>query len=574
MPAVRNSVGYTMGETGPPGIRGLVFSFGEDGKTLRATFTPPEEKPREPNAAEAKPPEERPPIEVQQIEAALAGGGFGNLFFFERAQFELARRCSVARAPFTFDLGERRDGTVKVTLARGDMLACVTITPPFGGRAVDGAQVRDALQAAGVVSGISPAQIDAAVAPGEVDMAPVASGREPQPGRDTEFHSLIPELKGRHPRVDERGIADYRDLGTFVSVKAGTPLMRRVPPAPGVAGENVLGQAVSPKAGKDVPFTPGLKGAKVDAKDFNLLVAEIAGQAVIVNHGVTVDPVLHVEEVDLTTGNVVFDGSVHVVKDVITGMKIKAVGDVFVGGVVEAADIEAEGNISIRGGVIGHAAVSGRGGPVPTAAAHIRSGGSVTVRFVENAAVSAGNAIFVEEEVNHSALTAVGQVVVGKPGARRGHIMGGTTRATLLVQSLVAGSPAGVETRIEVGTNPVILGALEAVTQRLKKLEHDRHGVAQTLVHARENPAKVDAQTLQEARSAWARLQAQFAECSAERDRLQAQLDLAVSARVVVANKIHGGVHVHIGPKVRHIEDARIGGTFRLENDDIVIGDG
>lgn len=540
-----------------PTDKGLAFRLSEDGRVLQAVFTPPEA---------------RQPLDSDWTRSALAEQGFADLFLDEQALAKLAQKCGTAAEPFTLDIGERRDGSVSIILAADKMAAYLTITPPFGGRAVDREQVLDALKAAGVVCGIQDAEIGAAVALGQVEARPVARGRAPVHGNDAEFQSMIPEVKERHPKVDEHGIVDYRDLGLFVTVKAGAGLMRRLPATPGVAGENILGEAVPAKPGKEIPFAPGLHGAAVDPNDSNLLVAAIAGQPVQVPNGVMVEPTLTVQNVDLSTGNLSFEGTVNIAADVRSGMKIKTSGDVIVGGMVEAAEIEAGGDITVNGGIIGHGEVRSHGGAIHSNTAHIRCGGSISARFIENASVEAGNCIIVKEAVEQSELTAINQVVVGTEGSKKGHIIGGRTRATLLVQAAVAGSPSGVDTTIEVGVNPLIQGKLDAISQRLKQLEKEEEELARVIACAGEHPNRFNPELLQKAERTCEKLQLDIAEHAQEKNTLQAQLSLADNAKVIIGQKVYGGIQIRIGNKILHVENEHGSGTFRLVEEKISFG--
>jgi len=547
-----------MGQDDPLTVKGLAFQMTDDGKTLQAVFTPVEPK---------------QPIDLILIKSALAAQGFADLFLKEQALDELSKKYSAASAPFILSIGERRDGTVAVTVAPDKMTARLTITPPFGGQAVGRQQVLDALNATGVVSGILTGEIDAAIALGKIETQLIAQGRAPVHGRDAEFRALIPEIRGRHPKIDEHGISDYRELGQFVTVTKGALLMRRIPATPGAAGKTVLGAAIPSTPGKDPPFAPGLKGAKVHPKEKNLLIAEIGGHAVLVHNGVTVEPILTVQDADLSTGNLSFEGSIHVVKDVKIGMKLKASGDVIIGGIMEASDIEAGGNVSIRGGVLGHVAINDHGDAIHPSTARIRCGGSVTAHFIENASVEAGDCIIVDEEVKRSALTAVNQIVVGKQGSKKGHLIGGVTQATLLVQTIIAGSHAGVATRIEVGVNPLLHAKLDAVTQQLQHLEKEREDVERVIAYTLEHPTRINPDTMHKAERTYEKLQADIAERAQEKETLQTQMNLADNAKVVVGLRMYSGLQVKIGHKVREIDEERIGGVFSLKEDDIFIGD-
>src|SRR3989344_2561349 len=119
-----------MGQDDPLTVKGLAFQMTDDGKTLQAVFTPVELK---------------QPIDAVLIRSALAEQGFANLFLKEQPLAELIKKYSAASSSFTINIGERRDGTVAVTIAPDKMTASLTITPPFGGQAVDRQQVLDAL---------------------------------------------------------------------------------------------------------------------------------------------------------------------------------------------------------------------------------------------------------------------------------------------------------------------------------------------------------------------------------------------------------------------------------------------
>lgn len=461
---------------------------------------------------------------------------------------------------------------VVVTVAADRMSAHLTVVPPPPtGRAVTREDIVAALQAAGVVSGLQQHAIDAVVLAGQADTVLVAQGAPPVDGDDATFDVLVAEIKHRAPKVDERGTVDFRDLGLFFSVKAGSALMRRTAATPGIAGYNVLGETVPAQPGKDTPYAPLMRGAVVDPRNPNLLVAAITGQPVLITHGVVVEPTLTLQAVDLSTGHIEFEGSVNVVGDVKAGMKIHAAGDVTIGGVVEAADIQAKGDVTIKGGVIGHSewsdAAAAKGDT-----AHIVSGGSVHTLFAENASIEAAGCIFVHQAARQSHLSAINKVVVGKEDASRGHIIGGRTQATLLVQAAVVGSAAGVRTLLEVGVNPMILHKLEALEARLVQLAKEQADIARLLTFARANPQRLAADVLQKAERTAANLQQELASCLAEQQVLGSQMSLADDARCVIGQKVFGGARVRIGDQSCDIDDERGRGVIRLSEGKLCFG--
>ena len=420
-----------------------------------------------------------------------------------------------------------------------------------------------ALAAAGVVQGILDAALDAAVAAGRADALLVAVGRPAVDGCDASFQLLIPDAKSRTPKLDEHGAADFRELGIFFSVRPGTALMRRAPATAGVAGFDVLGHALPPVPGRDTPFAPMLAGAAVDAREPTLLVASITGQPVVVTHGVVVEPTLTLAAVDMSTGHIEFEGSVNVLGDVKAGMKIRAAGDVTVGGVVEAAEIRADGDITIKGGIIGHGEWS------EAVAAHVDtarivSGGSVHTRFAENAWIQAAGCIFVLEASRQCLISAINKVLVGPADGSKGQIIGGRTQATLLVQTAVLGSAAGVRTQVEVGVNPALLHKLEVLRARLQQLAKEQADVTRLLDYARAQPQRIGPELRQKAERTAASLAQEIAEANAAQDVFNTQLELADGAACIVGQKVYGGSKVRVGDQLSEIEDECGGGVYRL----------
>ncbi|PVE20154.1 DUF342 domain-containing protein, partial [Microvirga sp. KLBC 81] len=169
------------------------------------------------------------------------------------------------------------------------------------------------------------------------------------------FESLLDRLKPRAQEIDELAQIDYRDLGSLLLVTPGMPLMRRIPPLPGIDGCNVLGQPVLPDELPDTPFNAEMSGVEIDPEDPNLLRAAIAGSPKLIHQGAQVNPVVEVDAVDLSTGNINFQGSLQVRGDISATMEVRVTGDVVVNGTMEAALVEAGGNVTVKGGIIGMA---------------------------------------------------------------------------------------------------------------------------------------------------------------------------------------------------------------------------
>jgi len=533
---------------------GLTLQLSPDDRVLSALYTPASS---------------RRSVDPEQLHRAIEAQGYAELFISEDAVAELARRCGAAPIGFTLRIGERRDATLALHVSDDLMSASVTINPSYGGRRISGEEVLEALAGHGVVSGIRYREIEAAVEAGQASKLIVAQGIPPLPGEDTQFISLVPEMASQAPQLLDDGIADYRNLGDIVSVSLGDPLLRRCPPTRGIPGRDLAGRELPTSDGCEIPFADNLSGVACDLHDCDLLVAAISGLPVLAPRGVTVEPVLKLKRVDLSTGNLHFKGSLEIAGDVCEGMEVTATQSISVGGVVEAATLRAGVDIEVKGGVIGHGRLAaGQAQPRPKKAV-LEAGGAVTVQFAENAAISAGAAITVQQLAMQSELTSGASITVGEPGGRRGHIIGGVSRAATLVHAVVIGSHAGVPTVIEVGVDPSLNRKLETVQDALAEKARLMEELAKTLNYLKENPASMEPGLAQLKERVYAKYRGEMAELTGEKKRLQKRMEINAKARVEVEKEAYLGAQIRIGGSTLQIEEDLTGPTFRLTEEGI-----
>jgi hypothetical protein len=519
----------------------LDFQLSADGTKLQAVYTPA--------ACNTS-------IDEASIKKALNAKGFSNLFLFDTACTELAMKINVATGPFTMEVGEKRDGTFSLNVSPDLMTVSLTITPPYGGQAVTSDEIYSALKEKGIVSGIQHDSIRVATLACSALNKPIAVGRPPLRGNDGQLLSLIQEMKEHCPRLDDdSSIVDYRDLGGIVDVKPGDPLMRRIPAEEGAPGENVKGEPVPGIPGNDVRFAAELSGAELSLDDSDLLIAAIGGQPVIVSNGVVVVPTVKMKNVDMSTGNLSFEGTIIVSGDIAAGMEVKASGDIIIGGMVEAAMLEAKGNVEVKGGII---------------FAKVYARGSISARFAEKAHLHALGNIALRELSMQSELKAGGQIIVGEQGMKMGHIIGGVSRATTLVRAMVLGSSAGVATRIEVGIDPDANEKLSEVRLLLEKRQKEAEEISKTLAYVQQNPQRVDPAMVRLKEMKSSHLQSEIAELTGQKKRLQKRLESVYHARIEVKRTVYDGVQVVIGDKSLGVDDDLENVTFHIEDDVIV----
>lgn len=534
---------------------GLKVQLSPDQKSLQAQFTPVTQ---------------RRALDTDQLREAIEVLGYGEFFLSQDALEQLLQRCAVSPISFTLQIGERRDASLALHLSDDMMTATMTIQPACGGQRITQEDVDQILAREGVVCGIRYDEIRAALEAGEANKLVIASGMPPVPGEDSQFISLIPEMALQAPQLSDDDTADYRNLGDIVSVSLGDPLLRRTPPTAGVPGMNLLGVELPTTDGVDLPFADNLTGIACDLTDPDLLIAAISGYPMIVPRGVMVDPVFKVKRVDLSTGNLRFKGSLEIAGDISEGMEVTATEDITVGGIVEAARVKAGGSIVVQGGVIGHGKGVQPGKMVSRQEmAQLEAGGTVTVQFAENAAISAGGDIMIRELAMQSDLTSGGSILVGEKGARKGHIIGGICRAVSLVHAVVVGSHAGVATVIEVGVDPALNRKLEIVQEALAEKQRQIDELTKTLAYVSENPGSMEPGLFNLKQRIYTKCQGELAELTGEKKRLQKRMEINAQARVEVERDAFLGAQIRIGSSTLLIEEDLTNPTFTLSEQGI-----
>ncbi|MBS4095709.1 MAG: DUF342 domain-containing protein [Sulfuricella sp.] len=531
--------------------KGLSYFVDEAKRKLSARFTP--------SAGKSG-------LDLGGLKRCLAESPFKTWYVNEFALADLIRKYHAASESFELEIGEARDGEFRIEISPDLMGVHLLLFSPQGGKPVAKAEVLAMLAQRGVVSGIIDENIETAIQCGSAEGIDIAKGRLPVHGEDGTLNLLAPQASERKPSLSEDGIANFRELGGVATVSPGAPLMRRSPPTPGEPGVNVLGHIVPPKAGKAAMFAPRLDGAAFAADDPDLLTAAIAGQPVLVNNGVQVDPVMTVENVDISSGNIHFEGTVVIRRDIQAGMVIEATGDIQVGGTVEAATLIAGGNVRVAGGVIGrHEGQKGAANAISS----VRCGGSFHARFVQNARIEVDDSIYIDEGAMQSELLATRQIIVGKDDSQKGQLIGGKATATLLVKAQTLGAPTHVKTLVEVGVNPHLHAELLGIGKELENKALGRENVEKLLAFLKSNPQKGSPDVIAKAQKTHANLLEETTQLLAKQEELMRHISLAENARVIANRKVHIGARIQIGSRVCEVSEDLESVAYALRSDEI-----
>jgi uncharacterized protein (DUF342 family) len=356
------------------------------------------------------------------------------------------------------------DSTVYIELSEDEMKAWAHVTPPRGlGRHLEYEDILRSLEAKGVVYGINEQAIQEYLDKADYSSPlEAASGQKPRNGKDAQIEYKVRIKKEINLEEDEQGRVNFANQDQVENVVAGQVLAVKIPPDEGEPGRTVTNRIIDVKPGRDGQIRHG-KGT-ILSEDGLTLTAEINGEVIYSQGRIAVYPVKTIGgDVGMSTGNIVFLGSVAVTGNVKDNFSIKAAGNIEVRGTVQKAHLEAEGDIIIRGGIQGREE------------GYIEStGGSVYAKFIQSAHIISEGEIVVAEGILHSKLDAGAKVICN---GRRAQIVGGVIRAGKEVRAKTIGSEANTPTEVRVGFKPKLL-------RRVLELKENKEKIQETLTEA------------------------------------------------------------------------------------------
>ncbi|MDR2447473.1 MAG: FapA family protein [Treponema sp.] len=361
-----------------------------------------------------------------------------------------------------------------------------------------------------------------------------------------------------HLRQSRTGTVDFKNIQLIQNVIENQPIAVKIPAEEGKKGRTVKGEFLPAKDGVDISLPLG-KNVHAD-KDGMVIFADISGQVMLANGVINVEPVFLVEgNVCLKTGNIIFLGTVVITGNVEDGFSVKAAGNIEIRGTVGCAEIEAEGDISVAQGITGKTT------------GHVKAGGSIWARFIENAIIDAGDMVVVSDGIINSQVDAYKRIVCQ---GKRARIVGGKLRASEEINAQIIGtSSGGTETICEVGIDPSIKEALEELAfdkERHKKELESVQAEMQMLINIKTQRKSLPEDKeflLNELMDQRNNLISELQDIDKKIDQKQEeQSGIKTRGRVSVANVIYPGAKIVVRDVVESIRNQYRAATFILEN--------
>lgn len=330
------------------------------------------------------------------------------------------------------------DGGVYVHMTRDEMSASLQLLPPSAqGRVLS---IEETLAAVGgrfeIIYGLDEDAVRRTVESAlYFEPVHIAKGKPAETGTDARliyrFKTSI--LDDAH-RAD---LPEYNENEFFSIVHENDILVEKIPHNEGAAGITVRGMTLPAVEGRDCRLP---EGRGVRASDDNIyLRAAREGRPYLSGGRVMISDVLAVDgNVDMSTGDIDFDGDVLISGGVQSGMIVRATGNIEIAGPVEAAAIDAGRNLLLYQGMQGS----------DTGA--LRAGGDIFARYIIRSSVEADSNLYGDYIVS-SQISVMGTVRMMGSHAK---IFGGMLRASSRVWVTAIGAVSGEKTVVEIGSSP------------------------------------------------------------------------------------------------------------------------
>lgn len=434
--------------------------------------------------------------------------------------------------------GKQLASDIKIRISDDEMTANLEVSAPRKGAAPPlASELIQALHQAGVTEGIDEAALERIVQQRLFQQeTAVAHGTQPVFGSAHRIKYHFSEERGRPYLLMDFDRINLKELHFIEMTEQDKLLAELLPPIEPVDGVTVTGRIVP--AASDERTTALQAGSNTRlSPDGTQLFAECMGNVKLVDGVVMVEPVVTVADVDYSTGNIDFDGSVVIEGGVADGFTVTATGDIQVAKGVGRAQLQAGGSILLQSGMNGNGSGC------------LASGRDILAKYLESCSVTCHGNLLVEEAIMHSSAKVRGHCLLS---GRRAEIIGGELQAGASCWCKKLGNLNEQSTVVSIGISPELL---EEYRSACRENERCRDSISDTRIKLDQleqaeskglKSAKID-----EARSA---LNKRLVEENHLKTQLQEripvlreQLTSAKDSMLIVENTIFPGATVEFG---------------------------
>ncbi|WP_167956850.1 DUF342 domain-containing protein [Anaerosporobacter faecicola] len=386
----------------------------------------------------------------------------------------------------------------------------------------------------------------------------IAKGLDPVEGKSAEIKYYFQTDKTLKPKHNEDGSVDFHQLDMISHVNKDQLLAELIPANAGVPGIDVNGNIIRPQK---VVNNILRHGNNIYLSEDGLkMYTKVSGHVELTDGKVFVSDTYEVlADVDTSTGDITYDGNVHVKGNVRTGFTVRAKGDIIVDGVVEGAELHSDGQIILKRGIQG----MNRG--------LLQAKGNIFSKFIESSTVKSGGYVDTEA-ILHSKVYAKTDVIVS---GKKGFVTGGEIKAGSMIRLKTAGSTMGTTTVLEVGVDPTLVDAYHDCEVEIVQLQEAKDKLVQVLTLFKKKVVmgeKISADKLQYLQ----KLSQQNTEIEKKLEPLmekymilQEQMEENINGKVIVENMAYSGVRISIGSVIYIIKNTEHHCQFIKDKADI-----
>ncbi len=392
-----------------------------------------------------------------------------NILEYERTQVEviIANADGKEHQIAVWTGGESVDSKIEIEISDDRMFCSITIQAALhGGKILTFEDITSILHANGIKFGIQEKIILDLIENNKYFIKTIiANGIKPTATQNGYIKTAFESGNKPHLEEDLEGKVNFKELNIIKNIKKDGLLAEKIEPKIGTKGKNIFGEEV--EATKPLEGDWKLGDNVYLNEEKTKLFSSIAGRPLLERNGVIkVDEVCYLENVDYSTGNVDFPGTIIVENSVADNFTLKTKGSLIIKKSVGRVFLFAERDIILSGGVMG------RNGGV------IESNSDVYAKFVEQGNIKAGRNIFIEEASMHSELVA-GDSITIKGG--RGELIGGEAIAGKKITVTKLGAVVETKTELVVGLPPEILDELRKMKTEISSHEEVLKKVKQSI---------------------------------------------------------------------------------------------
>jgi uncharacterized protein (DUF342 family) len=448
---------------------------------------------------------------------------------------------------------------MEITVTPDRMFAVVRFfAPSNNGKRLSIDEIKSDLRNAKIINGVDLTYVERHVAdPHYMTQMVVAKGEKPVNGEDARIEYMFNTDRKAKPQLNQDGTVDFHKLNNISHVKEGDVLAVLHKEDPGKMGKDVYGVEVRPRKVNKLALRYG-NNINI-SEDGTTLYSSVDGHATLDGDRVSVSNMYTVHaDVDNSTGDIEYNGSISVLGNVRTGFKIRAKGSIEIFGVVEGAIIIADGDIVLHRGIQG----MGR--------CQVVAGGNLISKFIESANVAV-NGYVETDTILHSQVAAKGDIIVR---GKSGNIIGGSVRSTTLVEATCIGSPMGTTTCVEVGNDPAIMDKVNQIKKDITDKGKEKDNLTQSVVLLKKKLelGKADALKMLEMQKTAKRileLEDEINHLSDEYDKYSRALSENTNAKISARNTMYQGCKITISGDYILVHDSVSHCSYKKVNNEI-----